>query len=252
MRSSAITMLLTCLIFFLGCSTQVKKRDVPKDEILKAIRTFIQSENGFKSLQNIKLLQAEEVILSNQKALKTKSNYIVWKALASVDHVCDGCPIQDLENKTALFIVTEDESNHYEAHLHTFSLQGKNPMAIFMCKPFMEEIETTSRYTHTKGVELNDAEPVIWTNEEYIYPADLHPTKIPIPQMDGIAIDKKETILDIKGDGIFAIWNSTTKNLTINDSYARRKVTLKKGDSPVVFDEYYNFVEGRRIKFIVE
>jgi hypothetical protein len=157
-----------------------------------------------------------------------------------------------LENNTALFIVTEDESKHFEAHLHTFSLQGKNPMQAFMCKPFTEELETTFRYTHTKGAELNDGEPYIWTNEEYTYPVDLHPTKIPIPQMDDIIIDQKETILDIKGDGIFAIWSNPTKVLNINDTYARRKVTLKKGDNPVIFDEYYNFVEGRRIKFIVE
>ena len=70
--------------------------------------------------------------------------------------------------------------------------------------------------------------------------------------MDDIIIDQKETILDIKGDGIFAIWSNPTKVLNINDTYARRKVTLKKGDNPVIFDEYYNIVEGRRIKFIVE
>jgi hypothetical protein len=252
MRNLTITMLLSCLIFLLGCSTQVTKREVPKDEILKAIKTFILNEKGFKSLQDINLLQAEEVFLTNRSTLKTKHDYIVWKALAKINHICDGCPIQDLENNTALFIVTEDESKHLEAHLHTFSLQGKNPMQAFMCKPFIEELETTLRYTHTKGAELNDGEPYIWTNEEYTYPVDLNPTKIPIPQMDDIIIDQKETFLDIKGDGIFAIWSNPTKVLNINDTYARRKVTLKKGDTPVVFDEYYNFVEGRRIKFVVE
>ena len=155
-------MLLSCLIFLLGCSTQVKKREVPRDEILKAIKTFILNEKGFKSLQDIQLLQAEDVLLTNRSTLKTKQDYIVWKALAKVNHICDGCPIQDLENNTALFIVTEDESKHFEAHLHTFSLQGKNPMQTFMCKPFTEELETTFRYTHTKGAELNDGEPYIW------------------------------------------------------------------------------------------
>jgi len=70
--------------------------------------------------------------------------------------------------------------------------------------------------------------------------------------LENIIIDQKETILDIKGDGIFAIWSSLSKTLNIIDTYAGRKVTLKKGDTPVVFDEYYNFVEGRRIKFAVE
>ncbi len=50
MRNLTITVLLSCLIFLLGCSTQVKKREVPKDEILKAIKTFILNEKGFKSL----------------------------------------------------------------------------------------------------------------------------------------------------------------------------------------------------------
>lgn len=252
MRNLTITMLISCLTFLIGCSNQVNKREVPKDEILKAIKTFIINENGFKSLQDITLLQAEEVILTNQESLKTKRNFIVWKALAKVNHICDGCPIQDLENNTALFIVTEDKSKHFEAHLHVFSLQDSNPMKVFMSKPFTEEVETTFRYTHTKSVELNDGNPNIWTTEEYSYPADLRPTKIPIPQMDDIIIDQNETILDIKGDGIYVIWNSKSESLYINDAIARKKVTLKKGDNPAVFDEYYSFVEGRRIKFVVE
>lgn len=172
--------------------------------------------------------------------------------MAKVNHICDGCPIQDLENKTALFIITEDESKHFEAHLHTISLQGMNPMKLFMLKPFAEEVETTSRYLHTKGAELNDGGPNIWTNEEYSYPTDLRPTKIPIPQIDDIKIDQKETILEIKADGIYVIWNSKSKILIINDAMASKKVTLKKGDDPVTFDDYYNFAEGRRIKFVVD
>jgi peroxiredoxin len=253
MRNLKINFVLGCFMLLLGCLPQEKRREVPNDEILKAIKSYIINEKGFKSLKEIKLLKAEEVILTNKKTLKTKKNYIVWKALAKVNHLCEGCPILDLENNTALFIITEDESKHFEARLHTISLKGMNPGKLYMYKSLNAELETTSRYAHTKGAELNDEQPYIWTNEEYSYPTDLIPTKIDISRMDNIIIDQKETLLEIKGDGIFIIWNKKIKNLLIIDALAKTEQTLKEGDKPVTVDDYFSFFgEGRRIKFVVE
>jgi hypothetical protein len=249
MKNLTFLIVLSGLVFLLGCSSQSKKREAPKNEILKAITTFIQNEKGFKSLQDISLIQAEEITLTNHNTLKTKKNYIVWKTLAKVKHICDGCPIQDLENNVAMFIVTEDNLKHFEAHLHVISLKGMNPLQSLMNKPLTEEVETTNRYTHTKGAELNDSEPYIWTNEEYSYPSDIRQTKIAISQIADINIDQKETILDIKGGGISVIWSTKDKILRIIDSYARKDLSLKKGDNPVTFEDYYSFAEGRRIKF---
>jgi len=222
-----------------------------KDGIIKAITTYIQNENGFKSLQDVSLLQAEEIVLTNSSTLTNKKKYEVWKALAKIKHICNGCEIQKLENNVAMFILTKDPSKNYEARLHVVDLQSMNPLEL-LNNTFSKEAETTFRYTHTKGAELNDAKPFIWSVEEYSYPKDLRPSKLPIPQMDDIKIDQRENILELKGESIFIIWKSSDKTLLINDAIARKKVSIRKGDSPVMFDGYYNFVEGRRMKFQVD
>ena len=244
-----ITVIIAILLLLISCKNE--KREVPKTDILKAIAASIKCEKGFISLEDTVLLRAEEIIITNKNVLSKKQNYIVWKALAKVKHKCNGCSIQNLENNVAIFIITEDESKHFEAHFHSISLQGMNPVQYLMNKSSMEEVETTSRFTHIKGVELNDNNPYIWTNEEYSYPSDLRPTKFPIFKVEDINIDQVNTILEIKGS-IYIVWDNQSKTLIISDAIAKRKEKLKKGNNAVSFDDYFNFVEGRKMKFKVD